>query len=388
MDNPEKLQAMLAAFDEIQMPRTPLALEKLVVGARFTPEQQYAQCVLELSIAYDNLRLAKLSVQRKQLEMDALDRTKPLEDIDYQIKAIEQEKTQRAMLGAAREFEVLYDLWKSFPNKYTREELNAASLAEYTLQLQTQAQHDLLYQGRIAPSNQEGLRQLGLPLNQVAQLPAASPSPALLAATDPIERRYLAQGKLRILIGVPTEKKAAILSCLEGLSLPNGAEIKIFNCYGNPVADAYNFIAREALNDDADLLVTVEDDTFPQPDAIVRLVKLVLDERAKGNRCAAGAWYPKREECRQGVHIIVGERERGPLSDADGLHEVYTLAMGCSVYPVQMFREIQSPWFKTTTQLSQDSYFSQLARDAGWKLLVDTSIRCKHVDRVTGRVYE
>jgi len=45
------------------------------------------------------------------------------------------------------------------------------------------------------------------------------------------------------------------------------------------------------------------------------------------------------------------------------------------------------PWFVTTTHLSQDSFFSQKAREAGWKLLCDTGIRCRHVDRDTGRSY-
>ena len=49
MIDKKETDEMLQAFEEIQMPRTPFALEKLVVGARFTQEQQYAQCVLELS---------------------------------------------------------------------------------------------------------------------------------------------------------------------------------------------------------------------------------------------------------------------------------------------------------------------------------------------------
>jgi hypothetical protein len=170
--------------------------------------------------------------------------------------------------------------------------------------------------------------------------------------------------------------------------IPQWVEWRVFNNYSNKVADAYNFIVREALNDQADFLITVEDDTYPPPDAITRLIEMVRSENKKG-KCAVGAWYPKREEPRQGVHIVLnGYNDRGPCPDDGKVHEVYTLAMGCSVYPTQMFREIEYPWFKTTGHLSQDSYFSQLARDAGWKLLVDTSLKCKHIDRTTGRVFE
>jgi hypothetical protein len=400
--DPQIFSEMLQAFEEIQMPRTPFALEKLVVGAEFTVEQQYAKCVLEMSVAYDNLRLAKLGVEKKQLEIAKIDQSDPIGKIDVQIKTIEQEQTKRAMLGAMREFQVLYNLWRTFPKKFTREDLNAASPEYYTQRLLTQANHDLLANGRVGVSNQEGLRQIDRswqPGDATARLLATQPAstPSLIAAEqpaqpsllDPVEQRYLSQGKCRMLVAVPTEKKAVNgLPCLEGVAFPSGVEIKLFNNYGNSIADAYTFIVRQALMDDADYLVTIEDDTFPPPDAIVRLLALLHKQLPKNPRVAVGAWYPKREEPRQGVHIIIGDRERGPLKDDGMVHEVHTLAMGCTIYPIQIFRDVPEPWFKTTPHLSQDSYFSQKARDAGWTLLVDTNIKCRHIDRVTGKVYE
>jgi hypothetical protein len=382
-------ESMLQAFDEIQMSRTPFELENFVVGSHHTEEQQYAHCVLELSLAYDSLRIARLEAQKKQIEIKRIDASDSIGAIDREIKSIEQEQLRRAVLGKLREFEVLYKLWKMFPKQYTREELNAASEKEFTLRLQTQAQHDLNAHGSVSVGNQEGLRQIGVVVPPRTALSSVV-SPIAELGMDEVERRYLAQGRFRVLVGVPTEKKAENgLPCLNGLNWPAGAERKIFNNYGNPVADAYNFIVREALNDEADYLVTVEDDTFPPPEAVVKLLELLRSEQAKGSKCAVGAWYPKKEECSQGVHIIaVGQNERGPLKPDGLVHEVYTMAMGCSIYPVRMFREIPYPWFKTTAHLTQDSYFSQQARDAGWKLLVDTSIRCKHVDRITGKVYE
>jgi hypothetical protein len=63
---------MLQAFDEIQMPRTPYTLKELIVDTKFTDQQKYAQCVLELSIAYDNLRLARIDAEIKELEIAEL----------------------------------------------------------------------------------------------------------------------------------------------------------------------------------------------------------------------------------------------------------------------------------------------------------------------------
>lgn len=382
MKNFKPSAELLQAFDEIQQPRPPYVLEKFVVGAHHTEEQRYAQCVLEMQIKYDNLRLARLRCEKKELEIAKI-RDTPVGRIDRQIKEIELEQLHRTMIGAEREFAFLHVMWENFPKKYIRAELDLAAPVEFARRLLTQAEHDLAASGRVSVGNQEGLRLAGLAVPQLLGRPAP-------AELDLVEQRYLAQGKCRMLIGVPTAKKAMgpngqpCLPCIDRLAMPTGVEWKLLNLYSRPIAEAYTLLVREALDTDADYLLTVEDDTFPPADALVRLLELV---RARG-KVAAGAFYVKREEPRQGVHIIVGERERGPLIDDGEIHEVYTLAMGCSLYPVQMFREISEPWFKTTTQLSQDSYFSQKARDAGWTLLCDTSIKCKHIDRITGHVYE
>ena len=80
--------------------------------------------------------------------------------------------------------------------------------------------------------------------------------------------------------------------------------------------------------------------------------------------------------------------KRGPLITDGEVHEVYTLPMGCSLYSMEVFYRIEQPWFETTECLTQDSFFSQKLRDAGYKLFCDTSIKCKHIDRVTSKVYE
>jgi len=55
---------------------------------------------------------------------------------------------------------------------------------------------------------------------------------------------------------------------------------------------------------------------------------------------------------------------------------------------MSVFLATEFPYFATTEHLTQDSFFSQKARDTGYQLLVDTAIRCKHVDVTTGEVYE
>lgn len=368
------IEKMFQAFDEIQMARTPYMLEKMVVGSKFTKEQCYAQCVLELSVAYDNLRLAELHMKQKQLDIDILKKKKDKKSkLEIEIKKIEQDQIRRAMLGASREFSCLYELWQSFPKQYTREELNNAQPLEFKRRLELQALMDKNATGRVSVGNQEGLRQIG-----VTQFPE-------LDYAREVDQRFLQEGDVKLSIVVPTEFKAENgLPCIEGLSLPAGVQVRIENCFGLSVAAAYNKLFQTAMDARSEYVLTVEDDTFPRSDALVKLYELV---RANP-KCAVGAWYPKKEKAHQGAHIILKDGKRQFLDNKVlGVHEVYTLSMGCTLYPIEMFKSIAYPWFKTTTNLSQDSFFSQLAREAGYKLLVDTNIKCEHRDRVTKEIF-
>jgi len=134
---------LMQAFDEIQMPRTPFVLEELVVNTKFTDEQRYAQCVLEMSIAYDNLRLTQIDMSLKQLEIDELDDKVEKQRLEKLKKQVELEQTQRAVLGAEREFAYLFNLRRKFEKHYTRDELNNAQPLEYKMRLETQALQDI-----------------------------------------------------------------------------------------------------------------------------------------------------------------------------------------------------------------------------------------------------
>lgn len=200
-----------------------------------------------------------------------------------------------------------------------------------------------------------------------------------------VEKKFLEVGDVKCLIAVPTREKATVLPCIENLEVPSGIQVKYYNVWGRSVHDAYNDAAMTTVKDHADFMLTVEDDTFPPKDAFVRLVQLY---RKHGPKVVVGGWYPKKQESREGTPIVLCAGKRQAL-DADGeVHEVYTIPMGCTLFPAEAFIATEFPWFATTEHMTQDSFFSQKLREAGYKLLVDTSIRCKHIDAATGKVYE
>ncbi len=372
------VKEMEESFLAIQMPRSAYTIEKFVVGQHDTVEMQFCQCVLELQIKYDNLRRAKLGRRRIEIQIKELeDKGTEIDLIDADLKRIDQEQQDFAVLGALREFEALYKIYQSFPKKYTRKEIDDAQENYWKLRLDRQAQQDLQATGRIGVGNSEALRQINL-----------TGTPKLDHIRE-VEKKYLEVGDVKVLIVVPTREKAESLPVLEKLAIPSGVQIKYLNVFGRSTADAYNDAIQTALNDGADFLLTVEDDTFPPDDGFFKLLQRY---REIGDpKVVLGGYYVKKQENREGVHIQIvgGKRQALTLSNKDvGVYEVYTIAQGFTLFPMECFLQTEYPWTVTTAHLTQDSFLSQKLRDKGFKLMVDGDVRCRHLDVASGKYYE
>lgn len=405
-------QELLEDFDAIQMARTPEVLKRFVVGAQAMdhPAQGWAQCVLELQIKYDDIRRAKINAELIQLEIDELEKEDtPKSLLNAKLKRIDLEAQDRAMLGAVREFQSLYAIYKNYGKRYSRAELDATQVEYWQNRLTRQAlQEQQSRQLGIGPGNLEALREIDLsPLalpspTEALKLTSGSriddiiktedrflATPAAEPVTDDVadvQRRYLETGKQRMLIVTLTasETQPETVPALERpYSIPATVERRKHCIHGMTIDRGYTEAVLQAIRDGATHLMCIEDDTFPPLDAIERLL-------AHDKDIVCG-WYPKRQPGpRVGVPIVLENGKRKTLDnpdDTNGLVELYTVPMGCTLIKTDVFQHIEMPWFVTTGQLTQDSFFSQKARDAGYTLWCDTSIRCEHRDRDTGVVY-
>ena len=372
------IEELEESFLAIQMPRTSYVIEKFVVGQHDTIEMQFSQCVLEIQIKVANLKRAKLGKRKIEIQIKELeDKGTEIDQIDADLKRIDLQEQDFAVLGALRELETLYKIYQSFPKKYTREEIDNAQENYWKLRLERQAQQDLQATGRIGVGNSEALRQINL-----------TGTPKLDHIRE-VEKKYLEVGDVKVLIVVPTREKAESLPVLENLSIPSGVQIKYLNVFGRTTADAYNDAIQTALDDGADFLLTVEDDTFPPDDGFFKLLQRY---REIGDpKVVLGGYYVKKQENREGVHIQIvgGKRQALTLSNKDvGVYEVYTIAQGFTLFPMECFLQTEYPWTVTTAHLTQDSFLSQKLRDKGFKLLVDGDVRCRHLDVTSGKYYE
>ena len=372
---------LVEAMTTLPQVKPDYVLEKFVIGKHETPEMRYAHCVLNIRIKYNKLRRTKIDLEKMNYQIEELKKKgDKMSEFKWRTKEIDREECEGAVLSTLRELRTLYTIWNTFDKKYTRAEINSAHEGYWDKRITQQANDDIMASGRISVGNLQALRWIGKGV-----------VPELDHVRE-IEKNYLEDGEnnVSVMIGIAVEKKLSEeekkdfkLPCLDGLYIPPEIPRKVYICSGRGIAEAYNDIAREFLKDGSDLLLIVEDDTFPPTDAFIKLYKHI-----KQGKKVVGAWYLKRQEREEGAAIVIKNGKREFL-EADGeVHEVKTLPMGCTLYTAEVFYKTNFPYFETTECLTQDSFFSQKLRDAGYKLYCDTSIRCKHIDRVTSKVYE
>lgn len=377
-------QTLADRVDAIQDPLPLYEMEHFVVGQHDTPGRQWSQAILELDNRILAVADSDIEVQIANLKIADYEKSgEPIALLEAEKVRIGLMRTERARLGTMRGIghllKIIGELEEIHEGRgWTREELDAEQEEYWHRRLARQALQDTIATGRVGVGNQDALRMIGRTIDPPQEHVAA------------IERRFLECGQVKILVATPTlidrEKvKTEGLRCLEGWTLPATIHRRNYVVTGKPVADAYNDAARTAIEDGTDFLLCVEDDHLIPPGTFEKLWELF---KARGPRCIVGAWYPQKKEPRTGAPIELRGDKREYMPDDGSAREAYSMPQGFTLIPTAVFRELPQPWFQTTGCLTQDSFFSQLAREAGWKLLIDTSARIKHVCRETGRVYE
>lgn len=143
-------------------------------------------------------------------------------------------------------------------------------------------------------------------------------------------------------------------------------------------------------------ILTLEEDNMVPPDALLKLYESIDDYGAVG-----GLYWTKGEA---GQPMCYGDPKVVPLSFTpqiplpDALTECNGLGMGCTLFKIELFRDskIEKPWFKTEQSYvpgvgvscyTQDLWFFQKAKKAGWKFACDARVKVGHFDVNTGIVW-
>lgn len=180
-------------------------------------------------------------------------------------------------------------------------------------------------------------------------------------------------------------------------------------CHGDEVGHAYNRMVEGLLKHPEyskwPYVMTAETDNLLPPDAQIRLIESIESgpkyDGVSGLYWTKGEWNmpmaygDPAEYARTGVLDFRPRNVREALA-AGQLMEVNGIAMGCSLYRMDLFRQIPPPWFVTTADvvegkgvvgMTQDLAFCRRARMAGKKFAVDMRVRVGHLDLKSGIVY-
>lgn len=186
---------------------------------------------------------------------------------------------------------------------------------------------------------------------------------------------------------------------LQNLQWPMNQRRYMFFVSGAEVGKAYDDQLRGILGHPelsaCKYLLTLEDDTLPPSDAVLKLLESIEQGPYDG---VGGLYFTKGEV---NMPMCYGDpaefatkgtldfRPRDVARAIRGGHlvECNGIAMGCSLYRMQSFKDIEGPWFVTNPSNTQDLYWCAKARRAGKKFAADCRVRCAHADWKTGKFY-
>jgi hypothetical protein len=152
-------------------------------------------------------------------------------------------------------------------------------------------------------------------------------------------------------------------------------------------------------------IMTMESDNLPPPDAHVRLLESIeafsLDAVSgiyftKGPITMPMAFGDPAEYQRTGALDFKPLDLRASLEAGNRVVECNGIAMGCALWRMELFRQIEPPWFVTVADVvegkgvqafTQDLYFCEKAKRAGKRFGVDLRCRVGHMDLTTGEVF-
>ena len=140
-------------------------------------------------------------------------------------------------------------------------------------------------------------------------------------------------------------------------------------------------------------VLTIEEDNLPPADGLLNLYKSMDKYDVVG-----GLYWGKSDN---GFPMIFGDPEvegdAKPVTPKQGeVQEANALGMGFNLFKLDMFREMEQPWFKTVqdsdpiegiTQFTQDFYFYRNARKKGYRVACDNNILVGHFDAKKDIVY-
>jgi hypothetical protein len=194
-----------------------------------------------------------------------------------------------------------------------------------------------------------------------------------------------------------------IVQAWQNLMYPMNQKRAWIFCINDEVGKAYDRMVKDILSNPEfskwKYILTLESDNLPPPDAHIRLLETI--EAGKFD-AVSGIYFTRGDhnmpmaygDPNDGVFDFKPRDIRAALAQGHVM-PVNGIAMGCSLYRMDLFREIEAPWFETWNDVvdggvrafTQDLWFCRNARARGKTFAVDLRVKVGHMDLGTGVVY-
>lgn len=169
------------------------------------------------------------------------------------------------------------------------------------------------------------------------------------------------------------------------------------------VGEARNQIVEWALEHNATYVLFVDDDVILPPFAIQRL-GYALDTKAKElfpddkTYVICGVYMSKEEMT---TPVIYKKNGQGGSWDwkYNDIFEIESGGTGCMLIRTEVFRHLEKPYFKTIEEyvevegqigcqkMTDDIYFCQKVKEAGFKILAHGGVLCGHYDVKKDKIF-
>lgn len=177
------------------------------------------------------------------------------------------------------------------------------------------------------------------------------------------------------------------------LQQPNGHRGRTVTCFGKPIDEARNEVVLKAQALGAKYLFFVDWDVVIPRDGLIKLVWLA--DNNPDCDIISGLYTTKQDPS---TPLIWTEWDRGVNWDWTycDVVECVGVPAGCLLVRMSLFDKLEhtpeKPWFKLSLNEegleTEDLWFCKRAvREAGTRILCDTSVSCLHIDYNTGQAF-
>ena len=192
---------------------------------------------------------------------------------------------------------------------------------------------------------------------------------------------------MKILIAIPTKSSIDAEAAIAAANLDtDGLDVEFAYADGRGVygvAQARNCVAKKAVEGGYDYLFSIDSDTIVPSDAL----KLLLDPEAD---IVLGIYRYKNESGDAPFFKFVPDEDGSNKWKWDEIpperFDVIQAGLGCALIKTSVFKRLEKPWFHWDERPSgchtgEDIWFCNKAQNAGYKIVADGRVKCKHAGR-------